>query len=124
MQKLNGRRLPLGVASSRSLYFKYKGRCNREGIEFSLSFDELILITGRNCSYCGVEPKQLHKSHKGYNGGYTYNGIDRIDPNVGYIVSNCIPCCKSCNYMKRNMKQEEFIDHIKAIIIHFKGGLA
>ena len=33
----------------------------------------------------------------------------------GYIIENCVPCCKRCNWMKSDMNKEEFISHIKDI---------
>lgn len=43
------------------------------------------------------------------NGAYTYNGIDRVDNNKGYTITNSVPCCKDCNFAKRDMTHDEFI---------------
>lgn len=44
-----------------------------------------------------------------------YNSIDRVDPTKGYIIDNCVPCCTTCNYMKRILQRDEFLDHVKKI---------
>lgn len=46
-----------------------------------------------------------------------YNGIDRVDPTKGYIIDNCVPCCTTCNYMKRILQRDEFLDHVKKYMI-------
>lgn len=112
-------KLPRGVAASKSLYYKYTGRCRKSGIEFALTFEKFINITGKDCAYCGTPPKQVHVKNRTCNGPYIYNGIDRVNPNKGYISSNCTPCCKVCNFMKKNMTQKKFIAHLRAILLYF-----
>ena len=56
-------------------------------------------------------PNNYH-CHFGIYGGYTYNGIDRKDNNLGYEKANCVPCCKRCNQMKNDMTMDEFINQI------------
>jgi len=51
---------------------------------------------------------------------YTYNGLDRIDNAKGYILDNVVPCCKHCNYAKRNMSTEKFYNLIKSIYENIK----
>jgi 5-methylcytosine-specific restriction endonuclease McrA len=43
------------------------------------------------------------------------NGIDRIDSNKGYTMDNCVSCCWTCNRMKGNMTQQNFLEHISKI---------
>ena len=54
---------------------------------------------------------QVSKS-KGAYGDYIYNGIDRVDSNIGYIFENCVPCCKLCNMAKKEYPVEEFKEWI------------
>lgn len=86
-------------------------RCNAvaRGLEFELSREQFEEITRRNCVYCGSAPANTTK----YNscGQYKYNGIDRVDNTIGYIYSNCVPCCKTCNFFKGNRSAEDFIAH-------------
>jgi len=38
-----------------------------------------------------------------------YQGIDRINNNVGYESGNCVPCCNICNRAKLNRDKNAFI---------------
>ena len=49
------------------------------------------------------------------NGHIMYNGIDRKDNNIGYIVSNCLPCCSWCNKAKLTNKYEDFLNYIERV---------
>ena len=84
-----------------------------------LSKEEFITLTQSDCFYCGQQPSQLSDA-PGYNGTYTYNGIDRKNNNVGYVLENCIPCCCFCNYSKRRFSQEEFFQKIKKLYLHLQ----
>lgn len=39
------------------------------------------------------------------------NGIDRINPKIGYERGNAVACCAQCNYAKLDYSEKEFIDH-------------
>lgn len=43
------------------------------------------------------------------------NGVDRLDSSLGYIASNCVPCCGRCNKMKLDSSLEVFLGHIAKI---------
>ena len=70
--------------------------------EFSLTENEFRILVKSNCFYCGVEPKQKiilsareNDNTKKYI--FLYNGIDRQNNEIGYIIENCVPCCGTCN---------------------------
>lgn len=114
-------RLPPGHAARTQLYCKYTGRARKEQKEFSLSKEEFATMTSADCHYCGSPPQQSHYNRKTSNSGpYIYNGIDRVDSKKGYTVDNCVPCCKVCNFMKSNLMPEEFIEHIKKILLYYQ----
>ena len=46
---------------------------------------------------------------------FLYNGIDRKDNNIGYIIENCVSCCGICNRMKMDMSYDDFLNHIRLI---------
>ena len=49
-------------------------------------------------------------------------GIDRINSQKSYTISNCVSCCKTCNVMKLNFSVEDFLE--KCITITFiKNGI-
>ncbi len=87
-----------------------------------IKLDEFILLSKSNCFYCGSEP--LNKSidrHRATNIErciIAYNGLDRIDSNLGYFKDNVVPCCKHCNTAKNTMTQNEFLNWVKKIYEH------
>jgi hypothetical protein len=38
------------------------------------------------------------------------NGIDRINNKIAYIIKNCVSCCSVCNFMKRDISKDVFIN--------------
>ena len=37
-------------------------------------------------------------------------GIDRVDNTLGYTSNNVVSCCTECNFMKRTMNYQTFIN--------------
>lgn len=56
------------------------------------------------CHYCGLLELDVR-----------VNGIDRVNNDIGYESGNVVPCCKLCNYFKKNYTVEQFIEHAKRI---------
>lgn len=85
--------------------------------KMNLTKKEVEKLIFSNCYYCGSPPTgEFHKTYKnGETSKILRNGIDRIDSNKGYIKSNVVPCCSTCNYMKNNLSQQVFLDHIEKI---------
>ena len=91
----------------------YKFGAKGRQLDFDLPdqvFDQLI---SQACHYCGEPPSNV-MNDGGY--GFKYNGIDRLDSNIGYTVENCVSCCGPCNDMKGDLSREEFLDKIKKIL--------
>lgn len=103
---------PAGESSRNHLFYLYKYKADKRNIEFKLSIEEFAKLTKGNCYYCGAEPSQI-KEQKST--AYIYNGIDRVDNTKGYVLDNCVPCCKMCNYAKSNMTMEEFLIWINRV---------
>lgn len=82
----------------------------RRGIRFDLSFDEWMEISQRDCEYCGCPPQNMITSL-----GFRYNGLDRVDSDGIYEVSNVVPCCRLCNRAKSDIPLDEFIDWIRMV---------
>ena len=106
------------------LYSGLKSRAKKYGLEFSLTKENIRDLCFSECHYCGNSPSQkmklynwnarIRKDDTGWS--VVYNGIDRRDNAIGYILENCVTCCKICNTMKNVMSTNEFIDHIKRIL--------
>jgi hypothetical protein len=96
------------------LYKAYRNSARRRKIEFKLSKSDFFSFLDKPCYYCGREKSNKHKvrNKEEY---YEYNGIDRIDPNKGYVLENCVTCCVQCNYSKRDMLVEEWFEFVKRL---------
>lgn len=116
---------PEGESARNALYGKYKIQAKRRRIDFQLSFEDFIDVTGRACYYCGSPPKSvlggLRKNGlPRYNGDYSYNGVDRLDPKGIYEVSNVVACCRVCNFAKAEMTHDEFVDWVLRAANHLR----
>lgn len=110
----NQHRKSYGESSRNDLFNAYKQSARKRGHSFEITVDQFETLTKQTCFYCGKPPSRVHRGKRTY-GEYTYNGIDRIDNKIGYIIENCITCCWECNHMKNSMSQKEFIGHIYKI---------
>lgn len=109
------------------LYKTSKRNALTRNHDFKLTQDEYEEIIFKDCYYCGEHPKSMTNEQIKNRGNMNepplfYNGIDRIDSNVGYIKENCVPCCPMCNYMKRIYTQKDFYNQITKIYKHLNLG--
>ena len=79
-----------------------------KGLEYCLTDEEFCQLVNMNCYYCGMEEEDK------------LMGIDRKDPNKGYIIANCVPCCKMCNFMKGSLCDNTYIGRAYHILSHHK----
>lgn len=96
------------------LYSSQKGEAKYRKLDFNLTKDEFKKLISGNCHYCNDIPRNLCKPKK-YYGSLIYSGIDRIDSSKGYITSNVVSCCKTCNRGKNDMSYKDFISYLKRI---------
>lgn len=75
--------------SIKSQFLNYKNNAKRKNIEFDISFEEFLNFENKPCNYCGTITE-------------SFIGIDRVNNNVGYLINNCVSCCKICNSGKKN----------------------
>ena len=98
---------------------RFYGGYKRHGKHFELSFEEFKTLAKQNCHYCGVPPER-ERSSKDRKYTLKLNGVDRVDNLVGYVLSNCVPCCSTCNGMKSDLPVGQFLTHINKIFKHNK----
>lgn len=108
-------RLTHGESSFRSLLATYRRRAKELGVCFTLTEDGFRELTKAPCYYCNVRPSQSKKANRQSFGVYQYNGIDRLDPSLGYSAGNVAPCCGRCNRAKGSMPVNEFLDWIRRV---------
>lgn len=79
-------------------------------------FKEMIeILIKQDCYYCGRIA--IEGSLEDFRAG-DYNGVDRLNSNDTYNVNNCVPCCKHCNLIKKNMDIASFIRKSCEISVH------
>jgi hypothetical protein len=88
----------------RGRFSAYRSRAKHNKMDFTLTMEQFVTLTSSLCVYC----KKISQ-------GREYVGIDRVDSSQGYTEQNCVPCCDICNYMKSDLSQEEFFEHISSI---------
>lgn len=96
-----------GQATFNAVFLTYKNTAKRNNRIFDLTKEQFKNITSEKCNYCKRLPKT--EKHNIYgNGSYVYNGIDRVDNNLGYVLTNVVTCCNICNRAKGTLTLEEF----------------
>lgn len=111
------RRIEPGEANFNYKYLSYKLRAKDKNIDFFLSKEEFRIIVTRKCIYCNSDGDMTHIK-RSKNGLFISNGIDRVDSKKGYIIENCVSCCKKCNIMKNQFSKDDFFNHIIKIYNH------
>ena len=85
-------------------YRCYEKACLDRCLDFRLTYDEFVNIVNNECYYCGYVNSDF------------VNGIDRKNSSVGYILDNCVSCCKMCNYMKGSLSIDVFIKRAEHVL--------
>lgn len=89
---------------------KLKYKCSHEKIIFSLEFSSYQSLVSLGCHYCN---KDLLRE--------TGCSLDRIEPKLGYVVQNIVPCCGACNQIRNvHLTYDEMKVAMKAITEHRK----
>ena len=88
------------VHVGRNIYARYRCDARSRNFNFNLTFQEFLGFLDKPCFYCGVVKSSYQQKRrlKIY-----YNGIDRVDNEIGYELDNCVTCCKRCNTRKRSV---------------------
>lgn len=113
-----GTTLPPGVAAFNRLLRGWKAGAKSRGYKWKLSKEQAEYLSKQPCHYCGKEPEQEAHNGRGHS-VYLYNGLDRVDNDKGYFLGNIVPCCKTCNYAKRDMSIDKFEDWFQAVHKHY-----
>lgn len=110
---------PPGEAACVQLFHQYRYEARQRKLVFELTKEQFRKLTSKNCFHCGRAPAQS-KTSRNTNGSYIHNGIDRMNSNLGYTFENCVPCCKTCNFMKLDMTREAFIQACRSVVEHLE----
>ena len=100
-------------AKLKGRYNKYKSRAIKKNLQFDITFDDFTEITKKECYICGKTSDKIY-----------INGIDRYNNSIGYVIENCKPCCKTCNYLKNAYSYEALMSrYIKIYNIYIYNNL-
>ena len=72
---------------------QFKTGASRRNISVDIDKRQYTQLICSPCHYCARTPAAAFRI-----------GIDRIDSSKAYTSSNCVSCCKSCNFMKNTMR--------------------
>lgn len=98
---------------AKRMFKSYQKGAKSRNLDFELSYEEFKDLIFKKCVYCGSEGDNNYKKQKKY--GIVYNGIDRIDSNIGYVKGNVVTCCTICNHGKSDFKYDDWVDHLKRL---------
>ena len=84
---------------------KYRNSAKANGKPFELTRDEAYDLFLQECFYCG-EPSRKEK----------LMGLDRFDNARGYLISNVVPACWTCNVIKHKHAWPDVKKHLQAIV--------
>lgn len=122
----------LSIFTDKNKFSVYKSiRSVKKGCynDIDFSIEKFYQLTQLPCYYCGCEfsnianrAKHIKKSSQfaKETGNYYYNGLDRLDPSKGHIMTNIIPCCIVCNRSKRSLTFDKFLTWINDIRNNFQ----
>ena len=113
----------------------YKNGAKSRKIKWELSDKEALFLMKKNCYYCNKEPYESKAYYTAarkrsisrgsyfdeeyYRGGIIkVMGIDRKDSTKDYTKNNTVPCCTTCNIIKREISYEDFLSTVEAIYNH------
>ena len=124
------------ISSIYSLYKQYQNSAKHKKHLFQLTIEQFSKIIFQNCYYCNQEPSKIFSNYFKKDGSPSYrsikknlnlndvyfqnsiikvNGIDRLNNNIGYSISNTVPCCWVCNNKKSNSNYNDFLSWIEKI---------
>ncbi len=116
-----------GQGGARAKFNSYRGNAKEHGRSVEFTFEEFKELVQRDCFYCGSPPTHAYygnsvKSEAGREFSKFYcNGLDRIDSALNYTYDNIVTCCSKCNYAKRDMSQDEFLQWLAKTYLHMFG---
>jgi hypothetical protein len=85
----------------------FKSQAARRDIAQRLTFEQFSTLVQMPCAYCGGGANEQNAA---------FVGIDRINSAVRmYGLTNCVPCCATCNFMKGSLVAAVFLAKIRAI---------
>jgi hypothetical protein len=97
----------------------YVRHARRRGLPWALTESDFRRLIKEDCFYCSSPPETISRN-KAYGARKTestvvYNGIDRQRNAEGYTLQNVVPCCRLCNFAKRDLSVESFLSLVNRV---------
>jgi 5-methylcytosine-specific restriction endonuclease McrA len=96
-------------------------------VENTLTREQVATLVRTQCYYCGSglsgKTQKGYKSKKDLETGDIFllrNGLDRLDPNGAYEITNVVSCCFDCNRAKLQMSEEAFNLFVHRLAEHIR----
>lgn len=96
------------------IFSSYKRHAKARSLVFNISMSDFKILIKTECFYCGRTNVNKH-INKRNSEELIYNGIDRINSDIGYIKGNIVSCCGRCNTAKLDYSVKEFYDWINLV---------
>lgn len=94
------------VTNPKTRFLSSKKQASKRKLSWELIYEEYLELVNTKCHYCC--DTLLNK---------TGSSLDRIDNDKGYIKSNVLPCCGTCNVIRGdNLSVEEMEIAMKAVL--------
>lgn len=111
-------------AARRKVLDGYIRGAKTRGVNWSLLDEDFDEVTSGTCYYCGEPPSKIQKVT--YKAGspdsiFIYNGIDRVNNDIGYVPGNVVPCCTICNFAKCSLSFREFMGWVARLVKYQSG---
>lgn len=75
--------------SPRSRWSRQRATRRKKGVPWEIEWEDYNEIIQNCCEYCGADIS--HESG---------SGLDRLNPERGYLKDNVVPCCSVCNFAR------------------------
>lgn len=108
------------LKTKKRMYSNYQHYAKSCGRLFALTFEQFDQIITSPCLYCDVKDGHEYKladRPQRFTGSFIGNGVDRYDNDLGYVLSNCVPCCERCNMSKKTLHGDDFIKMCRTIAV-------
>ena len=102
----------------RRTHYEYRSAAKKHGVVFDLTLETFGEIIRSVCHYCGMPPFAGFAPRSPHRKRIPLNGVDRLDPVLGYIQGNVVPCCKHCNKAKLDRTPEAFVEHCRRVVAY------
>lgn len=105
-----------------ALWIKTRANALRHSLDYGsvtdIDLNAYIDLVTQDCYYCGSPPTTQIKDAASDLILFR-NGLDRVDSNDGYVLTNVVPCCEKCNRAKLNLSYDDWINLISKVYEHF-----